>query len=45
MKDDMLVQSFDSAISRPLKNGVGAWECWNVSGKEKTEIGDLDKTY
>jgi hypothetical protein len=28
-----------------LKNGVGAWECWNVSGKKKTEIGDVDKTY
>jgi hypothetical protein len=27
------------------KNGVGAWECWNVSEKEKTEIGDVDKMY
>jgi len=23
----------------------GAWECWNVSEKENTEIGDVDKTY
>ena len=27
------------------KNGFGALECWNVSEKEKTEIGDVDKTY
>ena len=27
------------------KYGVGAWECWNVSEKEKVEIGNVYKTY
>ena len=27
------------------KNGVGAWEFWNVREKEKAEIGNVDKIY
>jgi hypothetical protein len=30
-------------IAEKWKNEVGVWECWNVSEKEKAEIGNVDK--
>jgi hypothetical protein len=38
-RKEFIVQMIDE-----FQTGVGAWECWNVSEKEKAAIEDVDKT-